>query len=235
MSMTFSIPRRFRGPANSANGGYACGMVAAFAPGDREVTLRQPPPLDKTLRLEDGPVVQVFRKDRLILESRPTTVEVEPPKPIGFTEATERSQWYIGHRQHALPECFVCGPQRAHGDGLRIFPGRESPDQPVAAPWVPDASLTAGSGPVGLPILWAALDCPGYFAVGRLGESALLGRMAARVRGRVEVGERCVVMGWSLGREGRKLRAATALFGEDRRVVGVSVQTWLTVDPNVTG
>ena len=37
---TMTIPRRFRGPPNSGNGGYVCGMLARQIAGAAEVTLR---------------------------------------------------------------------------------------------------------------------------------------------------------------------------------------------------
>ena len=55
--LTMTIPRRFCGPPNSANGGYVCGMLARHIPGAAEVTLRAPPPLEKpldTIAKDDG-------------------------------------------------------------------------------------------------------------------------------------------------------------------------------------
>jgi hypothetical protein len=37
---TMTIARRFRGPPNSGNGGYVCGMLARHIAGAAEVTLR---------------------------------------------------------------------------------------------------------------------------------------------------------------------------------------------------
>src|SRR6266446_1201487 len=48
---TMTIPRRFRGPPNSGNGGYVCGMLARQIAGAAEVTLRAPPPLETELSL----------------------------------------------------------------------------------------------------------------------------------------------------------------------------------------
>jgi hypothetical protein len=122
----------------------------------------------------------------------------------------------------------VCGPARATGDGLRIFAGRKQADSLVAAPWIPDASMCDSRGRVDRKIVWAALDCPGYFAI-EAGEPAVLGKMAAETAGDVQAGERCLVIGWPLGREGRKLYTATALFSEAGEVVGRSCQTWVTL------
>jgi len=46
---TMTIPRRFRGPPNSGNGGYVCGMLARQIAGAAEITLRAPPPLETEL------------------------------------------------------------------------------------------------------------------------------------------------------------------------------------------
>lgn len=230
MSMTLTIPRRFRGPRNSGNGGYSCGLVAAFVKGPTQVTLHQPPPLEQTLRIEEGPPVQAFRKDLLILTAEPTTVDLEVPSPPTYAEAKAMAKHFVGLKGHAIPECFVCGPHRDPGDGLRIFAGRSGHHGPVAAPWKVHPSLTSGQLRVGAPILWAALDCPGGWGASDPGEIVVLGRMAARIDGTVEVGERCVVIGWSMGRERRKRYAGTALFGGDGRLVGLSQQTWITVE-----
>ena len=48
---TMTIPHRFRGPPNSGNGGYVCGMLARQIAGAAEVTLRAPPPLETKLDL----------------------------------------------------------------------------------------------------------------------------------------------------------------------------------------
>ena len=121
-------------------------------------------------------------------------------------------------------------PAALPGDGLRIFPGRPAPAGLVAAPWTPHASVAGADGQVAPEILWAALDCTGYFGVYQPGTPrALLGRMTAVLSGAVAAGEPCVVIGWPLGGEGRKLLAGTALFGADGRLVGQSRQIWITI------
>jgi hypothetical protein len=77
-------------------------------------------------------------------------------------------------------------------------------------------------------IVWAAIDCPGAYAVGDPGRGEpLLGRMTARIERLPGHGERCVVMGWPLGIEGRKLHAGTALVGEDGEVLALARQLWI--------
>lgn len=46
MAETVTIARRYRGPLDSANGGYAAGLLGARLGGTAEVTLRLPPSLE---------------------------------------------------------------------------------------------------------------------------------------------------------------------------------------------
>ena len=77
-------------------------------------------------------------------------------------------------------------------------------------------------------LVWAALDCPGAIAVGfpDRGET-LLGRFAVDIAELPEAGEGCVVLAWPLGEDGRKLYAATALFGEGGRPLAKGRATWI--------
>jgi hypothetical protein len=224
------IDPRFCGPPDSGNGGYSCGLVASGLAGPVEVTLRSPPPLGRPLRVEGEDRRVLLDDARLIAEARPAPLALDVPAPPPFAEAAAMSAHYVGHHQHFFPGCFVCGPRRAPGDGLRIFAGREQPGGPVVAPWVPDASVGGEDGLVRPEIVWASLDCPGYFGAAPPDvPPALLGRMTGELLGPVRVGERCVVLGWLIAREGRKLHAGTALYGEDGGLRGRARQIWLTV------
>ena len=221
MSGQIVIERRFRGPTESGNGGYTCGLVAGFVDGPAEVTLRLPPPLDRPLDVvRDGDAVRVLDGGTLVAEAKPVTVDVEPLPPPSFEEA-ERAALPEGDLESPFPECFVCGPHRAAGEGLRIFAGPLR-DGAVAAHWLPAEPYT------GPEFVWAALDCPGAYACGFGDRGVLvLGRLAARVEALPEAGERCVVVAWPLGDEGRKAYAGTALYGEAGRVLGVARATWI--------
>jgi hypothetical protein len=157
-------------------------------------------------------------------------VELDVPTPPPFERAIELSERFVWFQFHEFPTCFVCGPERSPGDGLRSFPGAERHGEPVASPWIPSDDLASDDRIVLPEILWASLDCPGYFgAAGPEYPKALLGRIAANIRGSVQAGERCVAMGWLLGKEGRKIHAATALFGGDSGLRAVARQTWIVV------
>jgi hypothetical protein len=109
---------------------------------------------------------------------------------------------------HKHPTCFVCGPARARGDGLRLIAGplTEGSDNKtgiVAASWVTYANLARDDGYVAAEFVWAALDCPtGYAGLGarHLGmsgnETILLGRISARIDARPKPNDQCVVVAW---------------------------------------
>jgi len=228
------IASRFCGPPGSANGGYCAGLLAALLDGPSEVTLRSPPPLESPLSLHtEAGRVELLDSERLVAEARCAPLDLEVPEAPSFERAVDLSRHYRGHSRHHFPECFVCGPARAAGDGLRIFPGSEREGEVLAAPFVPDASLSSG-GVLATELVWAALDCAGYFASAAPEYPvALLGRMTAQVHGPIQVGEPCVVIGWSLGRDGRKLQAGTAIFGADGGLRGRARQTWLLLSKSL--
>jgi hypothetical protein len=227
----FVIQSRFRGPEDSGNGGYTCGMVAGFVDGIAEVTLREPPPLDCMLdvRMVRGGV-DVYDGGTLIAEGR--SIEWEPldvPDPPTVEEAAAARERYAGYHRHAFPHCFVCGTDRA--DGMQIHAGRVDGREVWASPFRPDPSLPGGSGMLAPEIVWSALDCPGAWAVERAEQDrpVVLGRMAADVESRVPSTGEYVAIGWPLGEEGRKLFSGTALFDAAGVLHGSARQTWIVL------
>jgi hypothetical protein len=233
MKTLVSIGSRFCGPPGTGNGGYCAGVAAAGMEmemdGAIEVTLRRPLPIERALRMEHGDGVRLFDGEHLLLEARPADLALDAPDGPSFADAETMSRGFSGFESHPFPACFVCGSARAHGDGLRIFAGGTDDGGLVGAPWIPDHTLADNGGRVRPEFLWAALDCPGYFAIARGGEKAVLGRIVADVDPTVTPGERCVVVGWPVGRSGRKLQAGTALYDESGTRRGVSLQTWITI------
>ncbi len=227
---TITIGGRFNGPEASANGGYACGMVAALVDGVAEVTLRRPPPLATPLEVRrDEGAVSVWDEEALVAEGRPIAyADPEMPTPPSWEEADRATRGYLGYERHEFPTCFTCGPQR--DDGLAIFAGPAGNGM-VAAPWMPDASLPGEGGMVAEPIVWAALDCPGAWADARdLTENpVVLGRMAAVVHQPIEIGHPYVAIGRLLSEEGRKSYAATALVDESGTTVATARQVWISL------
>src|SRR5258705_1038213 len=108
------------------------------------------------------------------------------PDTVSETEARAAQGRARYFQAPVFPECFVCGPQRRPGDGLRIFPGPVPGRELCAAPWTPDASLADGGRSLRPEIVWAAMDCPSGIAAAEaagIGQSIaiLLGRMTATV------------------------------------------------------
>ncbi|MBT2214190.1 MULTISPECIES: hypothetical protein [Actinomadura] len=226
------IEKRFHGPDGSGHGGYVAGMLAARAASDTvTVTLRRPPPLDTdlTVTVEDerGHGVRLWDGETLVAEALAGAIVVPPVPPVPFEKALEGAEKYRAAENHPFPRCFVCGPERAPGDGLRLEPGPVA-EATVATPWVPAEAPTAE-------LVWAAMDCPGGWAFDVAGRPAVLGTMTGRVTGLPEAGERCVVMGLARSREDRKMHAATALYGADGRLLGRSEQIWIEIDPQRFG
>ncbi len=224
--MTITFDPRFRGPLASANGGYACGRLAEFVPGEVvEVTLRLPPPLARPLEVRtEGELTVLCDGDAVVAEGRAATLDVQPPAPVSVVEAEAARERFVRSWTPDFRECFVCG-ERPDGDGLGIRVGSVAGREPLhAAPWTVTESRPE--------IVWAAIDCPGAFAVGTEGRGdVVLGRMTARVARVPDAGERCVVTSWPLGEDGRKLSAGTALFAEDGALLALARQVWILPRP----
>jgi hypothetical protein len=218
------LPRRYRGPLTSANGGYACGRLAAFVAADEvEVTLRLPPPLDRPLAVEreDGRVL-LLDGDALVAEARPAPVEVDPPAPVSVTDAEAARERHVRDWSPDFGECYVCGIRE---DGLEIRVGPVAGREPLHA--APVALREAGSE-----FVWAAVDCPGAYAVGAEGRGDIvLGRMTARIDRVPDAGEQCVATAWPLGEDARKLYAGTALFTPAGELLALARQTWIVPKP----
>ena len=215
------VPRRFNGPPDSANGGYACGLVAALLDGVAEVTLRLPPPLDRELDVvrTDGRV-EIRDGEALVAEAEPVELDVNVPAPVSVEAAADASTRYEGFVHHAYDTCFVCGPAREDGLGVYAGPVEGRPGL-LAAPWTPGEDVSPE-------LVWAALDCPSGWAVDDFQrEGVLLGRMAAEIDRLLAPGEQHVVLGWRVGEDGRKRFAGSALLTATGEVLARARSTWI--------
>lgn len=224
----FEIDERFRGPPNSGNGGYVCGRIAQHLHGTATVRLKAPPPLNSLLRLESTEnEARLFCESTLVGEAKRAELDLSAGPCPSFATAQSSMANFVGFNSHQFPGCFVCGPIRAAGDGMRIFPGSSPDTANLASPWIPDETLADETGTVRKEFLWAALDCPGGFAVFPLpeGTATVLGELCASILGTVKVGERCVVTAWPLQRVGRKREAGSAVYNQQ-------VNSWPRVAPS---
>jgi hypothetical protein len=234
-----TIDERFCGPPRSGNGGYVCGCVAGRLDGAGAVAVRlkAPPPIGRAMRIEATPEgARLLDGEAVIAEARAAVLEFEVPARPSFEQALRASQRYLGFDTHNFPTCFVCGPDRRPGDGLRIFPGSlEGGSSLLAATWTPDASLADASGIVGPELIWAALDCPGAFTRYPLAEGValVLGELAVAQLDPLRAGEPCILTAWSLGDDGRRRYAGTALHKADGRLVARARAVWVEVPAQV--
>lgn len=226
------ISSRFCGPPKSGNGGYVCGRVAAAIDGAASVRLMAPPPLETKLRIEkSNGVAKLLHGSSVIAEAKASAVDLAPPRVPSYAQAESAAGSYLGFARHPFPRCFVCGPERRAGDGLRIFPGPLQADGLVAAPWIPDRTT------VGPEFLWAALDCTSGFAVLPIpeGRAIVLGELSARIDGDVVPDGKYVVVGWPLRIDGRKRFSAAAVLREPGELLAVGRATWIEVPASAFG
>jgi hypothetical protein len=233
-----TIPSRFCGPPGSGNGGYVCGRIATYLDGQVTVRLRRPPPLATSMTVERGgeSSVCIQHGRTLIAEatSLPGSLALETRGLVSMAEARTAASRARYYSDPVFPACFVCGPGRQPGDGLRIFPGPVAGRPLWAAPWTPDPSVTDASGRVRPEVVWAALDCPSGIAAAEAADLAqdtaiLLGQMTASLAVLPIAGDPYRVIAWPGERDGRKLTAGSALLGPGGQVLAAARTVWLTV------
>ena len=239
--MSLLIDPRYCGPPDSANGGYFAGLAAQSLPGPAaqalpgpaEVTLRLPPPLGRPMALRrEHEGIDVLDGGRVVAEVRTAVPDLDHamPDPVSLAQAEHASHSYLfAAGGHPFPTCFVCGTQRAPGDGLRLFPGPVG--DVVACAWTPHESLAGDDGAVRPEFLWAALDCPSFFGAVASGHAetaaAVLGRITAQVWQRPDVGGPLVVQAWGESGQGRRSVAGSAVFTADGRLCAAARAVWI--------
>lgn len=230
LTETVRIAERFHGPPRSGNGGYVCGLAASFIEGPAEVSLRAPPPLETPLAVvREGGEISLRHGETEIARARSTQLQVTPPPAPALAEAQRGASSYLGHKEHFFPTCFTCGP--AHPQGLHVFTGPVREGM-VAAPWTARADLAAEDGLVDEKFVWAALDCPSYWALPKAGLfRAVLGRLSAEIVNRPRPGENTIVAAWPLDASGRKHRAASALYDASGTLLARAEALWIEIKP----
>lgn len=241
---SLTVPARFNGPPTSGNGGWTCGAVAEAAGTlgavpPLTVSLKAPPPLDVELTLTpddgagwtlagpDGGPVAVVRPDAVLVGK-----DADPGPAVDLKTVRAAEASYGGLSGHPFPTCFVCGPDREPGDGLRIFPGRlpEDAGERVAATWTPAPSVADSDGRVGTAVTWAALDCVGGWSSDLEKRPMVLAAMSAGLEPRQappETGSAYVVVGRHVRTEGRKTWTASGMYDDRGRLVARAQHLWI--------
>jgi len=250
---TILIAAKFRGPPTSGNGGYVAGVFAdALTHGIHdlpnhdavEVTLRAPTPLDQALTTHRDEQSLIIRHgDRLIAEAAIKSLDMDVPTPATWDEAMAvREQSYsfpVGINTLFAPPlrgihpiCFCCGAELSPTEGTHVYSAPLKQKQQVAAAWIPNEALADERGFVCPEFVWTALDCPGQMAWMAEGtRTGMLGRLTARIDKPVRASERCVVIGWTMGNEGKKYFAGTALFNEAGELCAYAKAVWIGRQP----
>jgi hypothetical protein len=227
------VPARFNGPRTSGQGGYSSALLAAMIEGPAAVSLRRPVPLDEALevRVEDdgaerreqspgsseGPARSTAARayapsGGLIAEAvaAPPLAPWDAPQ-VDLEAAHRAKSRFVAPPGGTFDRCFVCGLDRH--DGFGVFPGPVEGTDLVASTWTPPKWSADSDGAVLPEFLWAALDCPGYFAIhGTDLMLAFLARQQTEVLAPVRAEVEYVVVGRPLRRDGRKGFAATAII-----------------------
>jgi hypothetical protein len=231
---TISMAAQFRGPPNSVNGGYACGVMGRIIEGPFTAVLRAPPPLDTPMTMvrHNGGVRLESEAGELIGEAKPADGVAIPTPPLvpSLAAAIAASPGFPGLHRPFHPICFCCGDKVEEGVGLRVFTGQleGAAEGVVAGPWTPNPVFADAEGLTPAEVVWAALDCPGAVSWVVAGAGGgLLGTMTGQMIRRPAAGESCVVLAWPIERSGRKLISGTALFTPDGELLAKSHQVWI--------
>lgn len=228
------IARQFRGPPNSGNGGYVCGVLGREIDGASTIALRALVPLDTPLKFEPTAAGArlVGQDGSLIAEGVRSAVALpDPPSPPSLEEARAAGERCLWNAKPFHPPCFTCSSIREDGDGLRILPGQIEGAEPghIACLWTPHPNFAAADGTIPEEIVWAALDCPGSLAwITKTGTGGgLLGTMTGEVLRLPKAGEPTIVTAWPIEQSGRKFIAGVALFDAQGGLMARGSQIWI--------
>jgi len=180
--------------------------------------------------------VALLHAGTVVATARSATATLDIDWTVDFAAARAASARTFPPEKHKVPGCFVCGPERAPGDGLHIHPGPlEAGDHdwsgPLAAPWIPAADLADAGGNVRAEFVWAALDCPTAYACSDADgmPPILLGRQTVTLLRCPRAQERCVIIAVGRGRERRKRYADAALYDASGTCIAVCNAIWIEV------
>ena len=234
-----SIPRQFRGPPFTANGGYICGVLAGAVGGRGTSMLRSGVPLDTEVTLtlaEDGSAALTNAEGALLGTAKPADDASIPPPiaPPSVADARRFGEGGVFAKRPLHRGCFSCCIEREAGEGLGVFVGpiEGAPEGRCAGVWTPHANFADENGLIPDAITWGALDCPGSMAWFEKGTPVgLLGTMSGEVLEKPRAGETYVVTAWTLSSEGRKHYAGVALHDANGKLMARGGQIWIARAP----
>lgn len=239
MTDEWIVSSRFRGPPNSANGGYCAGYMAERLGGSGTVRLKAPVPLEEPLRFErengaDGVRERLRRVSdgSEIAEAWPATLaDTAPPLPDAehlqrLTDAFERPDG------NPYAHCFGCGEQREPDDAIRVLAGQLPGSGLSGAIWRARDEFADDDGLLAPRYVWTALDCTSGLAALHLDRSPIItGTMQARLDAPVRTGADYAVLAWPIAKDGRKITTGSAIYGLNGALKAIGRVTWITIQP----
>ena len=185
LAVSVTLDPRFNGPPGSAHGGYTCGVLGrAVRRAHGGVAARAAAAGERWGSTSTRDRARLVRDRRgavdVVAEAVPAEVAVDPrPMPAPEPPAPDDPVYGELH-EHPFPTCFACGPDRAPGDGMRIFASRIAGGDGRRRGAVDAATRPRGRDGIVRPIfVWAALDCPTGHACA-IETPAVLARLAVR-------------------------------------------------------
>lgn len=229
-SHELTIDPGFAGMPGVAHGGYVAGLltVALGASGTR-VRLRRPVPTGRALQIEHaaGAQIELRNGEALLAEGAAADVLVRVPDAVSAREAEAATQRFAD-LAHPFPMCVCCGPD--HAGGLHVFSGPVAGRGVVAAHWVPSERLAGADGRLPRELVCAALDCAQLWALmlhapPAMSDRVVTAMLETRIDAPVITGEPYVVLGWPIGRDGRRWLAGAAILAADGAACAAGHQT----------
>lgn len=232
---TLLLHPHFNGPPSTANGGYACGLIAEQAalllgPGPITVALHRPPPLETELRLRRRRNrLQVCSTDHDLIATARLADEVCPPADaVGLSQAEEAATRFPGQSNHPAPTCFVCGTSRKPGSGLHISPGPLADGSGrFACPWTVPAASAGDGGTVPQQFIWAALDCAAAWTIDQQRALVPLAQMTVRNARTIRATAELVIVARLEEFDGTFGSAVSTLFDLSGREIATASTVWI--------
>lgn len=236
------INEKYCGPPKSGNGGYVAGITAnRIANKAVVIKIKAPAPLNEALYYssdsnKNGIKLLSKAANLLIAEAQEDSgfyMDVPELNFLSLEAIGNPEREYLGFHEHPFPTCFVCGPERSHEDGMRIFPAKiQDPfgfTHLHGAFWNPWKDLAGTDGRIREEIVWAALDCPGGFAVSHVDTTLIvLAKLRGRLLESIFPDIPYAILSWEIGRNRRQRTAGTAIYRiEDRKCVAYSEALWM--------
>lgn len=236
------INEKYCGPPMSGNGGYVAGITANQIENEAAVIkIRAPAPLNEALYYSRDPNqsgIKLLSKgaNKVIAEAQEDSgfyMDVPELNSSSIEDIQNPKEEYLGFQKHPFPTCFVCGPNRRHEDGMRIFPAKISDQVGFThlhgAMWKPWKDLRGPDGKVRNEIVWAALDCPGGFAVSYVDPTLIvLAKLRGRLLESIVSEDSYAIQAWEIGRNRRQRIAGTAIYRiSDHKCVAYSEALWM--------